>query len=57
MNQSQEHTPPIAYREAPDPAWNPTRDPLRTDELIPHMDWLTQTQERETFDLEMDLER
>jgi conjugative relaxase-like TrwC/TraI family protein len=55
MSQSQEHTPSIAYQETPDPAWDPTRDPLRTDELIPHMDWFNQTQEHETRDLEMDV--
>jgi ATP-dependent exoDNAse (exonuclease V) alpha subunit len=54
MSQSEEHTPSIAYREARDPAWDPTLDPLRTDELIPHMDWLNQTQEHETRNLEMD---
>lgn len=55
MSQSQEHTPSIAYQETPDPAWDPTRDPLRTDELIPHMDWLNREQERDTRDLEMDI--
>jgi conjugative relaxase-like TrwC/TraI family protein len=42
-------------QETPDPAWDPTRDPLRTDEMIPHMDWLNQTQERETHDHEIDV--
>ncbi len=48
MSQSQEHTPSIAYQETPDPAWDPTRDPLRTDEMTPHMDWLNREQERDT---------
>jgi conjugative relaxase-like TrwC/TraI family protein len=55
MSQSQEHTPSIAYQETPHPAWDPTRDPLRTDEQIPHTDWLNHTQERETHDLEIDV--
>jgi hypothetical protein len=57
MSESRAHTPSIAYRELPDTAWDPTRDPLRTDEPFPHLDWLDQEQERAAPDLEVDLGR
>lgn len=55
MSHSREHTPSIAYQEVPDPAWDPTRDPLRIDDLIPHVDRLNREQERDTQDVEMDV--
>jgi conjugative relaxase-like TrwC/TraI family protein len=55
MSQSQEHTPSIAYQETPHPAWDPTLEPLRTNEPIPHTDWLNGEQERDTRNLEMDV--
>jgi hypothetical protein len=57
MSDSRAHTPSIAYREVSDPAWDPTRNPLRTDEMIQDLDKLTHETEREAPDLAMDIER
>jgi conjugative relaxase-like TrwC/TraI family protein len=57
MSDSRAHTPSMAYREMSDPAWDPTRDPLRTDEMIQDLDKLTHETEREAPDLAMDIER
>jgi len=52
MTQSRAHTPSVAYSEAPDRAWDPTRDPLRLHDLLPHVDWLAQAPERDAPDRE-----
>ena len=57
MSDSRARTPSIAYREMSDPAWDPTRDPLRTDEMIQDLDKLTHETEREAPDLATDIER
>ncbi len=57
MSDSRAHTPSIAYRETSDPEWDPTLDPLRTNDEVPHMGWLDQTQEPEMPDIEVGLER
>ena len=37
MTNSRLRTPSIDYREMPGEAWNPTRDPLRLSNLLPHV--------------------
>jgi hypothetical protein len=56
MGDSRAHTPSIAYREISGPEWDPTLDPLRTNDEVPHTGWLDQISDRETHDLEIDLE-
>ncbi|HEV3094827.1 MAG TPA: hypothetical protein VGY30_09965 [Solirubrobacteraceae bacterium] len=51
MTSSRAHEPSVAYEET----WDPTLEPLRTDELMPHVDWLNRTPDRETHDVEMDV--
>ncbi|HEY5288143.1 MAG TPA: MobF family relaxase [Solirubrobacteraceae bacterium] len=57
MSESRAPTPSIAYREANDPDWDPTLDPLRTADEVPHMGWLNEAQEPEMLDIEIGLER
>jgi hypothetical protein len=57
MSDSRAHTPSIAYQEMSDPVWDPTRDPLRTDEMIQDLDKLTRESERETPNLALNIER
>jgi hypothetical protein len=57
MGDSRTHTPSIAYRETSDPEWDPTHDPLRTADEVPHMGWIDQAQEPEMPDTEVGLER
>jgi hypothetical protein len=43
MSESRAHTPSIASREASDPEWDPTRDPLRVADLALHSDLTRET--------------
>jgi conjugative relaxase-like TrwC/TraI family protein len=55
MNRSRAHTPSVIHRETPGPSWDPSRDPLRLNRLIPHVGKLMRTPERDAPD--HDLER
>ena len=55
MSDSRAHTPSIAHQETFDPAWDPTLAPLRADDLAPYMNWLDQSPEHETQNLEIDV--
>jgi len=57
MGESRAHTPSVAYREASEPEWDPTLDPLRAADEVPHLDRLDQAREPETPDIEVGLER
>jgi ATP-dependent exoDNAse (exonuclease V) alpha subunit len=49
MNRSRAHTPSVTHREAPGPAWDPSRDPLHALNLLPHVSQLIHRVERETL--------
>ena len=53
MNQSRAHTPSVIRREIPEPSWDPSRDPLRLDRLIPHVGKLLRTPARDAPDHDM----
>jgi hypothetical protein len=57
MSDSREHTPSMAYRETTDLAWDPTVDPLRTNDLASQLTQSDQRQEPDLSDLEIDLGR
>jgi hypothetical protein len=50
MTNSRIHTPSVAYRESPDLAWNPTRDPQRIRRFMPHIYRLLRTPARNAPD-------
>jgi hypothetical protein len=43
MNRSRAHTPSVIHREISGQSWDPSRDPLRLDRLIPHVGKLMRT--------------
>jgi hypothetical protein len=57
MSDSRAHTPTVAYQEAPDPAWDPTHDPLRNDEPLTHIDLIDPTPGYDISHTESDLGR
>jgi conjugative relaxase-like TrwC/TraI family protein len=50
MHRSRAHTPSVIHREIPGPSWDPSRDPLRLDRLIPHVGKLMRTPARDAPD-------
>jgi ATP-dependent exoDNAse (exonuclease V) alpha subunit len=50
MTRSRGHTPSVIHRETPAPSWDPSRDPLRLDRLIPHLGQLLRTPARDAPD-------
>jgi hypothetical protein len=50
MSNSRLQAPSTDYRELPDAAWNPTRDPLRLRRLLPDTSWLVRAPRRNTPD-------
>ena len=50
MTRSRAHTPSVVHREIPGRSWDPSRDPLRLNRLIPHVGQLLRTPERDTPD-------
>lgn len=50
MNRSRAHTPSVTHRETPGPSWDPSRDPLRLDRLIPHVGNLIRTRAHDAPD-------
>jgi conjugative relaxase-like TrwC/TraI family protein len=50
MNRSRIHLPSTAHREITDRAWDPSRDPLRLNRLIPHVGKLMRTPARDAPD-------
>jgi ATP-dependent exoDNAse (exonuclease V) alpha subunit len=50
MNRSRAHTPSVIHREIPGPSWDPSRDPLHLDRLIPHVGKLMRTPTRDEPD-------
>ena len=50
MNRSRAHTPSVTHRETPGRSWDPSRDPLRLDRLIPHVGRLLRTPARDAPD-------
>jgi ATP-dependent exoDNAse (exonuclease V) alpha subunit len=55
MNRSRAHAPSVTHREISGPSWDPSRDPLRLDRLIPHVGKLMRTPTRDAPD--HDIER
>ena len=54
MTRSRARTPSVIHRELPGPSWNPSRDPLRLNRLIPYVGKLMRTPAREAPDQGMD---
>lgn len=50
IGHSRAHTPSVVHRELHDSAWDPTRDPLRLNRLIPHVARVTRTPARDAPD-------
>ncbi|HXP98660.1 MAG TPA: hypothetical protein VN845_01185, partial [Solirubrobacteraceae bacterium] len=50
MTNSRLQAPSTDYRELPDRAWSPTRDPLRLGRFIPHIDRLLRPPARRALD-------
>jgi hypothetical protein len=50
MTRSRAHVPSLTHREILDPVWDPTRDPLRLDRLLPYVDRLIRTPPRDAPD-------
>lgn len=54
MTHSRAHTPSNTYRERPDPAWDPTHDPLHLRNPFPETPWPTPTPSHDAPDVEVE---
>jgi ATP-dependent exoDNAse (exonuclease V) alpha subunit len=50
MSNSRLHAPSVAYDERHDPAWNPSRDPLRLRDVLRATHWLARLRSRDSPD-------